>query len=106
MICNDNNYSSTDEIPVTEKSAELETSFTTGPSSQVSLPPIANEISNHRYEAALPIIKSVPLNHKLHNENVDETEGTPAQLEYTGVTSEFSQKEYTHNSNSGNTYVS
>lgn len=94
-----------DEIPVTEKSAELETSFTTGPSSQVSLPPIANEISNHRYEAALPIIKSVPLNHKLHNENVDETEGTPAQLEYTGVTSEFSQKEYTHNSNSGNTYA-
>lgn len=106
MLNFNNNIGLVESIPVTEKTSDEEALLTT---TEVSLPPDSSEISNHRYETAVPIIKSVPLNHKLHNENVDETEGNPPQLEYselTGGTSEFSQKEDIHNSNSRNTYVS
>ncbi|XP_033214894.1 uncharacterized protein LOC117171568 [Belonocnema kinseyi] len=86
-----------DEIAVSENSQEFENTFVTPlPAPEESFPSIVNEISNHRYEAAVPIIKSTPLNHRPDSVNVEKAEFSPSRLEhsvYIGVTPDSSHSE-------------
>ena len=86
-----------DVIPVTENSQDVENTFVTPlPVPDVSLPSIVNKISNHRYEAAIPINKSGPLNHRPNSVDVEEAEDSPARLEhseYIRVTPDFGDSE-------------